>query len=122
MTPSLESITTATLAKALDAASLRQQAIAANLANAGTEGYVPMQVTFEEQLDEARRSLRERGSVAPSDLQEWQPELGAGEGHEVQLDAEVARMAANAVQYQALVQGLARHFALLSAAAADGRK
>lgn len=122
MVPSLEALTTATLAKALDAASLRQQAIAANLANAGTEAYVPLQVSFEEQLEDARRSLRERGSVAPADLQELQAELGTDEGGEVQLDAEVARMAANAVQYQALIQGLSRHFALLFTAAADGRK
>lgn len=121
MTPSLEAVTTATLAKALDAASLRQQAAAANLANAGSEDYAAAAVGFEEQLAEARRSLRERGSVNPADLQDVQPQLEPQDGA-VELDAEVARMAANAVHYQALVQGLARHFALLSAAAADGRK
>lgn len=121
MIPSLESITTATLAKALEASSLRQQAFAANLANAATEDYAPLAVRFEEQLADARRSLREQGSVTTLELQELQPQLQAEEGS-VELDAQVARMAANAVHYQALVQGLARHFALLSAAAADGRK
>ena len=124
---SLEAMTTATLSKALEAASLRQQAIAANVANVNTEGYGPLKLSFEAQLEEASASLRERGSVAPDDLRALhlalEPDLAPdGAPRAIELDAEVAAMARNAVQYQALAQGLSRHFALLAAAAADGRK
>ena len=98
MLPSIESLTTATLSLALDAATLRQQAIAANIANAGVEGYERLGVAFEEQLAQARDSLQRRGTVALSDLQ--QVELGLaplareqGGGPGVQLDVEVAEMA-----------------------------
>ncbi len=39
-----------TLGRALEAYSLRHKAIAANIANAGTAGYVPKRVRFEEEL------------------------------------------------------------------------
>lgn len=127
MIPSLESLTTATLSLALDAASRRQQAIASNIANAGVEGYQPLQLDFEAQLADARASLQRSGSADARDLAlvrlELQPRQGeAGAAARVQLDAEMADMARNAVQYQALAQGLSRHFALLAAAAGDGRK
>jgi flagellar basal-body rod protein FlgB len=40
----------------------------------------------------------------------------------VQLDAEMSELARNAVEYQALVQGLSRHLGLMALAAADGRR
>ena len=127
MIPSLESVTTASLAKALEAASLRQQAIALNVANIDNAGHAPLRLAFEAQLDEARNSLRERGSVEPRDLELIRPALeldvdGAGIVAPLQLDQQMADMARNAVHYQALAQGLSRHFAMLSAAAAEGRK
>src|SRR6478736_9761086 len=127
MIPSLESLTTATLAKALDAAALRHQAIAANVANFNSSGFEPLRVDFESQLAEARNSRRERGSVEPRDLEALRPALEsdvdqAGAAVPLQLDLQIADMARNAVQYQALTQGLSRHLALLSMAAAEGRK
>ncbi|MDB5858707.1 MAG: flagellar basal body protein [Ramlibacter sp.] len=127
MIPSLESLTTATLSKAMEAASLRQQAIAANVANVNSAGYAPLRLAFESRLAEARNSLHERGSVEPRDLEALRPALepdvdDAGAPAPLQLDLQMADMARNAVHYQALAQGLSRHFALLSAAAGDGRK
>lgn len=127
MVHSLESLTTATVSLALDAAARRQQAIAANVAHANTEGYAAVRVSFESQLAEARQSLRDRGSVQPADLAGVRAELhstaDAGGGPvRVQLDLEMAEMARNAVHYQALAQGLSRHLAMLAAAAGDGRK
>ena len=127
MTQGLEAITTATLALALDAASMRQQAIASNIANAGTEGYVPLRLNFEAQLDEVRRTVRERGSADPFALAavrlQLEPVLDAnGAPAKVQLDAEMASLSENAVRYQSLAKGLSRHFAILSSAVGDGRK
>lgn len=125
MTQGIEAITTAALGLALDAASLRQQAIAANIANHATEGYVPQKLDFEAQLAGARRSL---GGVldefALSNVKlQLQPALDAnGAPAKVQLDAEVADMARNSVQFQALARGLNRHFAILAMAASEGKK
>ena len=127
MTATLEALTTATLALALDAASRRQQAIAANVANVNVEGFQALRLDFESQLAQARDSLQRGGSVEARDLAavqlELQPEVDeAGLPARVRLDVEMAEMARNAVHYQALAQGLTRHFGMLAAAAGDGRK
>jgi len=123
----IEVITTTVMALALDAASLRHQAIATNIANANTLGYVPKRLNFDAQLSEARRALQMQGSIDPQTLAfmrlELEPVLQAnGQPATVQLDTEMADMAQNTVQYQALIKGLSRHMALLSAAVNDGKK
>lgn len=128
MTEGLESITAAALGLALDAAALRQQALAANIANAGTPNYAPLRVDFEAQLEDARSALRSRGRLDAASLAGVQPTLERAPFDElglpakVALDQEVASMSQNAVQYQALVRGLSKHFAILSAAVGDGKK
>ncbi len=127
MDPGIESVTTAALTLALDAASLRQQAIAANIANADAQGYAPMRVSFEEQLDQARTSLAGGGALDAAALSGVQPRLvPAAAGDEaaepVRLDVEAAHLAENGVRYQVLVRGLARHLGILGIAVADGRK
>jgi flagellar basal-body rod protein FlgB len=127
MSNSIESITTAALSLALDAASARQQVIANNIANANTEGFVPHALDFEGQLEQARRALRERGRLDEAALRDMkfrqQPVLRIdGQPARVELDVEVGNMARNAVQYQALVKGLSRHLSMLSSAATEGKK
>ncbi|MDB5874619.1 MAG: flagellar basal body protein [Ramlibacter sp.] len=127
MTDGLESITTSALSLALDAASLRQQAIAANIANHATEGYIPQKVEFESLLEEARRNLQSKGSVDRASLAgvqvQMQPALDDnGLPVKVQLDQQVADMAQNAVQFQVLTRALSRHFSILSTAIADGKR
>jgi len=127
MTEGPEAITTAALGLALDAASLRQQAIASNIANHGTQGYVPLKLDFELQMQEARRVLDAKGSIDTFALAgvrlQLEPVLDAqGRPATVQLDEQVADMAQNSVQYQALARGLNRHFAILSMAASDGKR
>jgi flagellar basal-body rod protein FlgB len=127
MTDGIEAVTRSALALALDAASLRQQAIAGNIANANAIGYVPQRVSFEAQLVDAQRSLANTGRVDAFALSQVHPRIepavdANGVAAEVKLDVEAAEMARNAVHYQALVKGLSRHFAVLSMAAGDGRK
>jgi flagellar basal-body rod protein FlgB len=122
-----EAVTTAALSLALEAATRRHQAIAANIANANTEGYAAVKLSFEKHLAEARNTLRDRGGIDPAALagvrMELEPVLDAqGDPAPVRLDTEMADMAANAVHYQALVQGLSRHMSILAIAAGDGRK
>ncbi len=128
MTEGIEAITTAALGLALDAASLRQQALAANVANASSVDYVPLTVNFEAQLEDARRALEAQGRLDATSLAGVRPRLepvpldGAGLPPKVQLDVEVAKLSANAVHYQALVKALSRHYALLSAAVSEGKR
>ena len=127
MSNSIESITTAALSLALDAAAARQQVIANNIANANTEAYVPQALDFEGQLEQARRALREHGRLdaAALDSMKLKPQAVLrtdGQPARVELDVEVGNMARNAVQYQALVKGLSRHLAMLSSAATEGKK
>ena len=127
MNNGIESVTSSLLSLALDAASLRHQAISANIANIQTQGYVPQRVSFEAQLVNAQRSLKEQGFVDPMALSgvraRLEPALGAdGQPSAIELDSEVAQMAQNAVQYQALIKGISRHLSLLMSAASDGKK
>ncbi len=128
MTEGLEAVTSAALALALDAARLRQEAHAANVANAGTPGYTPLQVSFEAELDEARTSLAWRGQLDAGDLDGVAPTLqevpaqGGGLAPQVQLDLEVAAMSQNAAQYQALLKALSKHYSLLASAVSDGKR
>jgi flagellar basal-body rod protein FlgB len=127
MSTSLEAVTTSLLSLALEATSRRQQAITANVANVHAPGHVPLALSFESQLAQARQALAERGRVQPADLAGVRPQLdlrldAQGQPVPVQLDLELAEMARNAVHHQALVQGLARHLGVLALAASDGRR
>jgi flagellar basal-body rod protein FlgB len=129
MPQGIEAVTTMALSLALDAASLRQKAFAANIANADTAGFSPLSVNFEAQLKSARRSLQAGGQLDPETLNGVVPTLEtaaetspSGLPVDMSLDVEVARMAQNAGHYETLVKGLTKHFAILSMAVGDGRK
>ncbi|QHI99169.1 flagellar basal body protein [Xylophilus rhododendri] len=128
MNEAIASLDTRLAVLALDAAELRQQAIAANIANAGTPGYRPLAVSFEDQLGNGLQAGRDTGAA---DLAGIAPRLvpalpagiaGLAGAVPVQLDREAAALAQNAVHYQALVKALSHHYALLSTAVGDGRK
>lgn len=123
----IEAVTTAALSAALETASRRQAVVASNIANASTEGYVPLRISFDAHLADAQAALRDKGvldlAAVDSLRGEVEPALDAsGQPAAVQLDAEMTELARNAVQFQALAQGLSRHLGLLALAAADGRK
>lgn len=127
MNTSIESVTMTALTLALDAAALRQQAIAANVANQATPGYVPVKVDFGAQMQEARRSLEMRGRIDSASLAGVRPSLAPvhapdGAAQPTTLDEQMADLAENTVRYQALAKGLARQFSILSAAVNDGRR
>jgi len=127
MTDGIEAVTRSALAMALDAAAMRQQAIATNIANANVIDYVPQRVNFEAQLADARRMMGQSGRLDSFTLGQVRPHVepaldSNGQPATVELDVQAAEMARNAVHYQALVKGLSRHMAILSMAAGDGRK
>jgi flagellar basal-body rod protein FlgB len=128
MIEGISGATTDALLLALDAASLRHQAIANNIANANTPGYVPLRVNFEEQLGSFSRAVHESDSNARTALHgvrafiEPDP-AGAGPGAtNVMLDMEVVKLSQNVVHYQTLLRGLSKQMSLISAAINDGRR
>lgn len=123
---SIEAITSTKLSLALDAASLRQQLIANNIANVNTEGYTPMRVSFASQIEQMEMASKGFSNVNGRELM---PPLrleavtdAQGLPAKVELDAEVAAMAHNSIQYQALVRGLMRHYSIMNTAVNDGKK
>ncbi len=106
---------------ALDAASLRHQVIANNIANANTPGFVPSKVNFEQQLAFARDAS---GSVPASLPASVRPfiEADAAADTRVMLDMEMVKLAHNTVQYQSLLKALDKRGSIVSAAITEGRR
>ncbi|OWQ46388.1 hypothetical protein CDL60_12955 [Roseateles noduli] len=130
MSHGLEAVTTASLSLALDAATLRQQVIATNIANANSIGYVPQRVSFEAQIEDGLRDYARSagmgslgGAAAPTLQVRIEPELAANGGPAVvHVDREVAALAENNLHYQALVRGLNRHLSILGSAVTEGKR
>jgi flagellar basal-body rod protein FlgB len=115
-TPGIEALTLPALSTAMDAALVRQQVIANNLANANTQGFRPQQVRFDVAFDAAAT-----GQGAPLGVQ-LQPQVSLSVDGAVRLDSEVAAMAQNGAHYQALLKALNRHLSVLSSAVSDGKR
>lgn len=123
----IDSTTSALLSLALDAASMRHQAIAHNIANANTPGYRPVGVRFEEHMTQARDAVAQGRQVSLSDLSAYRPvfafsEEGAAGDQAVSLDMEVAKLSENTLHHQALLKALNRHFSIIGAAISEGKR
>ena len=94
------------LAAALRAESLRQRAIASNVANLETPGYRRVDVKFEEML--ARKMDEGGGKVDVSTVKPevYQPQNTAvkANGNDVNLETEVGAMVKNSLRYRTLMQ------------------
>lgn len=109
------------LEKGLDAAALRQKAIADNLANLTTPGYKRIEVKFEDTLREALNREAHRGrktddghqSIGRPDLLEVFPKAYRtedttlpGQTNSVDVDLEMAKLAENQINYNYQVKFL----------------
>jgi flagellar basal-body rod protein FlgB len=125
MTNLTEAVTVDLVRLALDAASMRQQAIANNIANANTAGYVPARVSFESQLDAVRRTLQQNDRLSADMLYGIRPvierEQAAGT-QGVAIDMEAVKMTENATHYQALLKALSKHFSIMGTAINNGKR
>lgn len=115
----MDDITSATIVKALDALALRQAYTAQNIANAGSPGYKPVRVTFEESLRAAaREGVQAIADVAPKT--EADPaDTGSSS---LRLDLELATAAQTAKRYGALIELLTRQMALRHAMVTEGKR
>jgi len=111
-------VTQTALEQALLGSSMRQKAIADNLANANTPGFRRSDVDFQSTLAAALGSGASGGEI--SRLQFALEPDSAGpqraDGNNVQVDAEMAKLNENAVTYQALVAVAKTRLSMLSIA------
>lgn len=111
-------ITAAILMKSLDGLSLRAEANAQNIANAGTPGYRPVRVSFEDALAEA-------AAAGPDAIAAVRPQLAADPsflaGDALRLDLEMAEASSTAGRYGALIELLNRHAQISALAVSGGR-
>lgn len=90
---------------AMSVASLRNEAIASNIANRDTPGYRRLQVQFDRAMEQARPVL-----VAASETQS-----------PVSLEQDLLSLTSNAGRYGTLARVLNRYFSILGAITSDGR-
>lgn len=113
----MDSITPLLLMKALDGLSLRAEVTAANIANAGTAGYRPQRVTFEDALIQA--AAKGPGAVQAVAARIDRPADVAGAG--LRLDLELATAATTTTRYSALAELLNRRLQIQALAVSGGR-
>lgn len=124
MTSIIDSGTVGLLSLALDAAGMRQQAIARNIANANTPGYQRIGVSFERRLETLKQDLARGQAPSQASLAELGPvfETAGSAGDPVALDLEMASLSENTLHHQALLKMLNKHFALLGSAINEGKR
>jgi flagellar basal-body rod protein FlgB len=104
------------LERALSGASLRQQAIAQNVANVNTPGYRRQDVDFQSAL----RAAWDQGSgsvahVTPA-VQTDMTSVMRADGSSVDIDTEAAEQAKNGLQYEAVSSVMKTRIAILKSA------
>ena len=126
------------LEKSLDASLLRNEVIAQNIANVDTPGYKKRTVKFEEYLANALKGSNFKGfkthskhisiggdnvdSIDIKVTQDYKELSMRLDGNNVDIEAEMAAMAKNTIQYNTLVQSLNSRFKSLKSVISEGRK
>ncbi len=121
MLHALQGVSTRLALMALDAYSLRHQVIAHNIANADSESFHPLRVNFEQQLTALQSAFASGApdadlvaladSVSP--FVEEAPASKFGGDGALRLDDQMAQLAQNTLQYEALLSALGKQGALL---------
>jgi flagellar basal-body rod protein FlgB len=117
----VDSNMTALLSLALDAATMRQQAIAQNIANVNTPGYRRVGVSFESRLASLATDLPRGAILSLADLSNVRPTLDYA-GGAVQLDQELTDMSETVLHHQALLKVLGRQLELIGLAINEGKR
>ena len=108
----LDSVTSAALTSALDGLSLRQQAIADNIANVNTPGYHAKRVQFEDAL--AASVAAGNGNSQPTTATSQEPTRL--DGNNVNLDTETLSNIDTVLRYQFASQAMSAQFSGLRTA------
>jgi flagellar basal-body rod protein FlgB len=109
----LTDVTTSGLQRALQGLTARQQATAANIANAQTPGYRAQRVNFEDSLTSALNA----GDPQSASIDTVDAGTPANiTGNTVQLDSEVTDLQKEGLQYQAVASAISFKYSLLRTA------
>jgi flagellar basal-body rod protein FlgB len=94
------------LEQAISGAALRQRAIANNIANANTAGYKRVDVDFHAALDQALSAPDPKAQLKKLtfDTTTDTSTSTRADGNNVDIDAEMANLSQNSLEYQSLVQ------------------
>jgi len=140
---SLDGLTMDVLERALQVADLRQQVYSTNIANANTPGYKAEHVSFEAALRSVASTanvgtalgashipISVSGTGIVSSASQWLSQTPAitastdtsveNDGNNVNLDSQMAKMAANQIRYNALVEDMQLRFQRLQTAIVGG--
>ncbi len=124
------------LQEGLDAASLRQQVIANNVANINTPGYKAQDVSFEDEFKQALDNTDEPQlkQTDPRHLPGVNPLSSVGiniqtlggtsmrnDGNNVDIDDEMSKLAENNIRYNAMAQLMGTRFKMLNYAINGGK-
>jgi flagellar basal-body rod protein FlgB len=98
------------LTAGIEAESLRQKAIANNIANLETPGYRRIDVKFEELLAKALESSSELKDISEIEPQVYQPKQTPvkANGNDVSFEAEVGEMVKNTLRHKAYIRLLGK--------------
>lgn len=99
----LSDVTQQALGAALRGAQARHQALAGNIANASTPGYVRQDVDFHRTLQSALAEGRKPSETVFTPERDHAVGAVRADGGTLDIDAESAKLAANALEHQALV-------------------
>ncbi len=128
MIEDLTGVTSKLVSVALDAALLRHELIANNIANSSTPGYQAKRLSFEEHLAGFTNALtRGDDSSLNARIESVSASLQQGnsvvvtEGGAVELDREMVKVTENTLRYQSLLKTANEQFELLRLAINGGR-
>jgi flagellar basal-body rod protein FlgB len=108
------------LERSLSGASLRQQAIAANIANVNTPGYRRQDVDFASALSTAWGGGKAAVDQVQPVMQTDRTAVVRADGSSVDIDVEAGAQAKNGLQYEAVAQVIKARTAILRSAIGIG--
>jgi flagellar basal-body rod protein FlgB len=114
-------LTTRILERSLEAASLRQQTLANNIANVNTPGFKRSRVEFEQHLAEALK-VGDDPTTVRAQLTRETTSQGRPDGNNVDIEFEMTGLAENQIWHAALTRQITDHFARLRMAIHEGRR
>jgi flagellar basal-body rod protein FlgB len=127
--PVLGGATSQLVSVALDAALARHAAIAANIANADTPNYRPLMARFDQLVAELQGRVTDRtqDGALMRDAQSMQDSLQSAplvadpSAPQVELDMQMAALAKNTLQYQAILTAQGKLMSLVETAISEGK-
>lgn len=128
---------TIVLEKALDAAWMKNEVIANNIANVNTPGFKKSYVRFEDQMASAASEFQlgstqkdakflpignDSRSVESAEIMQESFTSVRKDGNNVDVDVEMAELAKNTIKFNAIISQISRQFSSLRNAINEGRR